>query len=212
MLILLAVRPTTGVWPLEAAREAANRAAILDGLRRELKKGDKALVSNSAYRRYFKTPERGHFAADEARVAADARLDGLFVLRTNTRLTAPQAMLRYRELLMVEQLFETAKALLRTGPIDHQSDAAIRGHVFCSFLALVLRKELDERCAAKGFWPEWGDVVLDLERLQEVDVAQDGKRFILRTPVVGCAGQLFQAAGVALPPNIRELASDPTAA
>jgi hypothetical protein len=190
----------------EAERDAANRAAILAGLRRQLKKGDKALVNNSAYRRYLKTPARGHFEVDEARVAADAELDGVFVLRTNTKLTPLQAMLRYRELLVVEQLFRTAKALLRTRPIYHQSDAAIRGHVFCSFLALVLRKELEARGAAQGFRPEWTDVVLDLERLQEVEVAQDGKRFLLRTPVVGCAGKLFQATGVTLPPNIRELA------
>lgn len=194
--------------PDEAARDAANRAAILDGLRRQLAKGDKALVGNSAYRRYLKTPKRGHFKVDEARVAADAELDGLFVLRTNTRLTPLQAMLRYRELLVVEQLFRTAKALLRTRPIYHQSDAAIRGHVFCSFLALVLRKELEERCAANGLRPEWGDVVRDLERLQEIEVEQDGKRFLLRTPTTGCAGKLFQAAGVALPPNIREVAGD----
>ena len=51
-----------------------------------------------------------------------------------------------RDLLQVEDLFRTAKALMRTRPIYHSSDAAIRGHVFCSFLALVLRKELDERC------------------------------------------------------------------
>jgi hypothetical protein len=194
----------------EAARDAANRQAVLDGLRRQLKKGDKALIGNSAYRRYLKTPVRGHFAIDEARVAKDAELDGVFVLRTNTTLDPLQAMLRYRELLMVEQLFRTAKALLRTRPIYHQSDAAIRGHVFCSFLALVLRKELEARCAAQGLRPEWADVVLDLERLQEIEVEQDGKRFVLRTPTTGCAGKLFQAAGVALPPNIRERASTRT--
>ena len=44
----------------------------------------------------------------------------------------------------------------------------------------------------------------DLDRLQEVEVEQDGKRFILRTPVTGCAGKLFQTLGVALPPNLRD--------
>jgi hypothetical protein len=68
----------------------------------------------------------------------------------------------------VEQLFRTAKSLMRTRPIYHSSDAAIRGHVFCSFLALVLRKELDERCRNAGWRPEWGDVLRGLDRLQEV--------------------------------------------
>jgi hypothetical protein len=118
-----------------------------------------------------------------------------------------QAVLRYRDLLGVEQLFRTAKALMRTRPIYHSSDAAIRGHVFCSFLALVLCKDLDARCRKAGIQPEWGDVLRDLDRLQEVAITKDGRRMILRTPASGVIGPLFKAAGVALPPNIREPAA-----
>ena len=189
--------------PAEAEKDAAERDAIVTNLRRALKAGDKALVGNAGYRRFLKAPEVG-FAIDEARVAEDARFDGIFVLRTNTTLDPLQAMLRYRELQGVEQLFRSAKSLLATRPIFHKCDATIRGHVFCSFLALVLKKELADRCAARNFQPEWDDVRRDLDRLQEVEVKQDGKRFILRTPTTGCAGKLFQMLGVALPPNIRD--------
>jgi transposase len=48
-------------------------------------------------------------------------------------------MLRYRDLLQVEDLLRRAKAILKIRPIYHSSDAAIRGHVFCSFLALMLQ-------------------------------------------------------------------------
>jgi hypothetical protein len=107
--------------------------------------------------------------------------------------------------------FSTPKhTLLATRPIYHQTDAAIRGHVFCSFLALVLRKELEERLAAARLKPEWRELLADLDRLQEIDAEQDGKHFILRTPVTGVAGRAFQAVGVALPPNIRD--ADPTPA
>jgi hypothetical protein len=101
---------------------------------------------------------------------------------------------------------------LPTRPVYHQTDAAIRGHVFCSFLALVLRKELEDRLAAARLKPEWRDLLADLDRLQEIEVAQDGKRLILRTPVTGVAGKAFQAVGVALPPNIRDAAAAPAAA
>jgi hypothetical protein len=187
----------------EAERDAAERDAIVANLRQALRRGDKALVGNAGYRRFLKAPAQG-FAIDEARVAADARFDGIFVLRTNTTLDPLQAMLRYRELQGVEQLFRSAKSLLATRPIFHKCDATIRGHVFCSFLALVLRKELQDRLAAAGLAPEWAEVLRDLDRLQEVEVEQDAKRFILRTPVTGCAGKLFQTLGVALPPNIRD--------
>jgi hypothetical protein len=104
-------------------------------------------------------------------------------------------MLRYRDRLVVEHLFRSEKALLATRPIYHQTAAAIRGHVFCSFLAVVLRKELEERLTAARLKPEWRELLADLDRLQEIEVEQDGKHFILRTPVTGVAGKARQAVG-----------------
>jgi hypothetical protein len=191
----------------EAIKDAADREAIVANLRQALGRGDKALVGNSGYRRFLKAPQQG-FAIDDKRVAEDARFDGIFVLRTNTTLDPLQVMLRYRDLQGVEQLFRSAKSLLATRPIFHKCDATIRGHVFCSFLALVLRKELQDRLAAAGLTLEWAEVLRDLDRLQEVEVDQDGKRFVLRTPVTGCAGKLFQTLAIALPPNIRATAPE----
>jgi Transposase DDE domain len=191
----------------EAAKDAADRRAIVAGLEQQLKRGDKALIGNSAYRRYLRTTsDRRAFEIDPGKLADEARYDGIFVLRTNARLTPLQAVLRYRDLMQVEALFRTAKALMRTRPIYHASDAAIRGHVFCSFLALILRKELDERCRNAGFRPEWGDLLRDLDRLQEVEIRKDGQQIILRTPATGVIGPLFKAARIALPLNLRETA------
>ncbi|WP_026987648.1 IS1634 family transposase [Fodinicurvata fenggangensis] len=196
----------------ETRKDRADRAAILEALERQLKKGDKALVGNSAYRRYLRkagepagTPGAA-FEIDAGKLAEEARYDGIFVLRTNARISPLQAVLRYRDLLQVEELFRNAKALMRTRPIYHSSDAPIRGHVFCSFLALVLRKELQARCAAAGLKPEWGEVLRDLDRLQDIEFAKDGKTMGVRTPATGVAGSLFKAVGVALPPNLRDVA------
>src|ERR671939_866306 len=188
----------------EAEKDAADRRAIIEALDQQLKRGDKALIGNSAYRRYLRATSKKAFAIEVGKVAEEARYDGLFVLRTNARITPLRAVLRYRDLIQVEQLFRTAKALMRTRPIYHSSDAAIRGHVFCSFLALILRKELDERCRMAGFRPEWGDLLRDLDRLQEVAISKDGQQMTLRTPATGLLGPLFKAARIALPPNIRD--------
>ncbi|MFO8074126.1 MAG: hypothetical protein R6V85_19880 [Polyangia bacterium] len=56
----------------------------------------------------------------------------------------------YKMLWMVEHLFRTVKFILDTRPIYHKWDETIRGHVFCSFLALILMRELQDRMAAKG--------------------------------------------------------------
>ena len=196
----------------EAEKDRADRQAIVEGLERQLKKGDKALIGNAAYKRYLRRPASPDPAADGTpafeidvgKLAEEARYDGIFVLRTNARLTALQAMLRYRDLLQVEALFRTAKATLDTRPIFHSSDAAIRGHVFCSFLALVLAKELKDRCARVGLRPEWDRLIRDLDRLQSGDIERDGRTITVRTPVTGDVGPVFRAVGVALPPNIAE--------
>ena len=188
----------------EAAKDKAERQTIIAGLQAQLKKGDKALVGNSAYRRYLRTTGKKAFEIDAGKLAEEARYDGIFVLRTNARITPLQAALRYRDLLQVETLFQAAKATLDTRPIYHSSDAAIRGHVFCSFLALVLQKELVRNCEAAGVKPEWQPLLRDLDRMQIATLTKDGKSITVRTPVTGQLGSIFKAAGIALPPNVQD--------
>ena len=187
----------------EARKDKADRQAIIDGLQSQLKKGDKALVGNSAFRRYIKTSGKS-FEIDLGKLADEARFDGITVLRTNTKVTPLQAIIRYRDLLQVETLFRAAKASFDTRPIFHQSDAAIRGHVFCSFLALVLAKELTRLCEATGLTPEWQPLLNDLDRLQQATIEKDGKTITTRTHVTGQVGNVFKAAGIALPSNLDE--------
>jgi Transposase DDE domain len=198
----------------EAKRDTAAREAILDSLRHKLKAGDKQLIGNAGYRRFLATPQAGHFEIDPARVAEDARFDGIYVLRTNSTLPFLSVALAYRQLWRVEAIFRTAKSILETRPIYHQTDAAIAGHLFCSFLALLLRKDLDERLSAAGVTAEWADIVRDLDRVEQITVEQPTKRFVLRPQAPGCAGSVFQAVGVALPPLLRQLpaATPPTQA
>jgi hypothetical protein len=147
----------------EAKKDAETRAELVAGLERKLAQGDKALVANKGFRRFLRTPEEDRFIIDREKIEADARFDGLFVLRTNTRIAALQVVLRYRNFLAVEDAFRTAKAVPATRPIYHKTDAGIRGHVFCTFLALVLRKELTDRLAAsRSTGIEWQRIVDDL--------------------------------------------------
>jgi Transposase DDE domain len=199
----------------EAEKDRAERQAIIAGLEQQLRRGDKSLIGNSAYRRYLrrvaapgtkgKNKPAPAFEIDAGKLAEEAQHDGIFVLRTNARITPLQAMLRYRELLEVETLFRKTKSVLRTRPIYHSSDAAIRGHVFCSFLALALQKELFERCRAAGLMPEWDDVLRSLDRLQQAEVSQGGKTWKVRTDVEATPSALLRACGIAIPPRIQSI-------
>jgi len=189
----------------EVEHDRAARAAIVAGLREHLQQGDKSLVGNKGYRRFLKVAGDGHFAVDEAKIAEEARYDGTWVLRTNTELPTAEVALQFKRLWLVEQWFRSCKSLLETRPIFHHCDDTIRGHVFCSFLALLLRHELQTRLQAKAKKYEWADVLRDLERVQQVEVEHQGKRFLLRSQLTGSAGKAFQAAGVAVPPTVQRV-------
>jgi len=187
----------------EAAAEAKAREAILAALEEQLRHGDKSLVGNKGYRRYLKAPSQGRFEIDQGKAKEEARYDGKWVLTTDLDMDAAAVALKYKELWRVESLFRSIKSVLETGPVYHQSDAAIRGHVFCSFLALVLLSELERRMADRGWKPEWMRLRNDLDRLQEIYVETSQDAFFLRTRPEGDAGKAVQAAGVALGPTVR---------
>jgi transposase len=190
----------------QVQHDRQQREQIVAALQEQLRQGDKSLVGNKGYRRYLKVEGEGHFAIDDAKLRDEARYDGTWVLRTNTKLAAADVALQYKKLWMVEEWFRSCKSLLQTRPIYHHCDDTIRGHVFCSFLALVLRQELQARLEARGHHFEWADIVQDLERVQYVEVAQGGRHYLLRSDFQGTAGHVFQSTGVAVPPTVQEVA------
>lgn len=192
----------------QARKDAHDRQAILASLEDRLSGGSvKSMVANRGYRKYLKTVTKGTLVIDAEKVELESRFDGKWVLRTNTKLDTAEVALRYKQLWMVEHLFRDVKTLLSTRPIYHKCDETIRGHVFCSFLALVLRHELQRRLEAHGAdHVEWAEMIRDLNRVRLVDVEAGGKHFRLRTQTPGQAGKVFQACGVALPPTVEQVA------
>jgi transposase len=188
----------------QARKEALDRQAIVEALQEQLKKNPKALIGNKGYRKYLKL-DRDHLRLDQEKIDREERFDGKWVLKTNTSLSPEQTALKYKELWQVEQVFREVKSVLETRPIFHKCDETIRGHVFCSFLALVLRKELDRRLDQTGHCFEWADIKQDLKSLQEIVIEEQGKSLVVRSECKGICGKVFQSVGVAVPPTIREL-------
>lgn len=187
----------------QARKDAHDRDLIISSLQEQLKAGDKSLVGNKGYRKFLKISGRNHFQVDEDKIRQEASFDGKWVLTTNTSLSASELALQYKQLWMVENVFRTMKSGLDTRPIFHRLDRTIRGHVFSSFLAILLRHELERRLAGKGYDFEWNEILRDLASVKDVTAEISGKNVIFRSEMKGCAGKVFQAAGVAIPSAIR---------
>jgi hypothetical protein len=194
----------------EARKDARDRQAILESLSQALKKGEKSLIGNKGFRRYLSS-QGPSFFIDEKKIEEESRYDGKWVLTTNTDLSPKDAALKYKELWMVEDIFRSMKSLLETRPVFHKFKDTILGHTWCSFLALVLRKELQRRIVdmhkqdPQEDLPEWADIIRDLGALRETELEVGNKRFILRSEARGWVGKVFKACHIALPPVIRQI-------
>ena len=189
----------------ERRKDAHDREAIVAHLKEQLRQGDKSLVGNKGYRRYLKVQGDHHFAIDEKQIKTEARYDGLWVLRTNTLYNAETVAHVYKALWTVEEIIRTTKSIMDTRPIYHRCNETIRGHVFCSFLALLLKTELERRLKFANLQCEWARVIRGLEALQQVEATFQDKRFVLPSQLTSEASAALRATGVAAPPTLREL-------
>ena len=88
------------------------------------------------------------FSVSEARVAAEAALDGLYVIRTSVAeadMSAEAAVLNYKRLAEVERAFRTLKGVdLQVRPIRHRLETRVKAHIFLSMLAYYVQWHLTQ--------------------------------------------------------------------
>jgi hypothetical protein len=191
--------------PEEAAKDAAARAAVIAKLEKTLAEhGPKSVIGNRGFKRFIQVA-RGSVTIDRAAIEADARLDGKFVLRTNTDLPTPEVAMTYKGLWRVERTFREQKSTLDIRPIYHHRDDASIGHIVASFLALRLEVDLQRRLDERGSKTPWLDLMRDLNEVRAVELELDGKRYRLRTDLPGMANEALAAAGVRAPAIVQEI-------
>jgi len=92
--------------------------------------------------------DRFAFQIDEARVAAEAALDGIYVIRTSVpseRLDAADAVRHYKRLSDVERAFRSLKTIdLKVRPIRHRLEERVRAHIFLCMLAYYVEWHMRE--------------------------------------------------------------------
>jgi hypothetical protein len=192
--------------PEAAKKDAAARAALVAKLEATLQHGPKAVLGNKGFARFLSI-RPGSVTLNRAALAADARLDGKFVLRTNTALPAAEVARAYKGLWRVERTFREQKSTLEVRPLYHHRDDTSIGHIVASFLALRLEVDLQRRLDERGVEVAWPDLMRDLGQVQAVEVTVDGRRYRLRTDLTGSAHHAFAAAGVRPPPPVTPLGS-----
>ena len=156
--------------------------------------------------RFLRTTPSGLLRLDAAKVAADARLDGKYLLRTcDPHLTAEDIALGYKQLLEVERGWRDMKQVLDLRPVYHRLEDRIRAHVLLCWLALLLARIVETRASTPDTATTWPRARDQLQRLHVGTFTGPAGVFRQTTPPSAEVRRLHQVLDIALPPRILDL-------
>jgi transposase len=190
-----------------AALRAKAKAAAGDRRRGAQQQADDHLKAECALRdhptlgRWLRQTPGGRLVIDRAKVRAEARLDGKFLLSTSDPdLSAADVALGYKNLLEAERAFRDLKTTLELRPVWHRLERRIRAHVLLCWLALLLVRVAERQSAQT-----WRRINTELGRLQLVTLSGPTGRVEQTTTLTPTQRELFTATGVAPPPRVTSL-------
>lgn len=135
-----------------AAKDRHNRDKGIQRLRKAYASGKikKQNVNQRGYNKFLIIEKDVMVSIDEAKIAADARWDGLKSYVTNTDLPAGEVIEQYHGLWVVERAFRITKGTLEARPIFHFTERRIEAHICICFVAYKLYKELERMLRLLG--------------------------------------------------------------
>jgi transposase len=179
--------------------DTARRKAEAAHLRAEC-----ALRDHPTLGRWLRQRPNGRLVIDRAKVKAEARLDGKYLLATSDPdLSAEDVALGYKNLLEAERGFRDLKSQLLLRPVFHRLEHRIRAHVLLCWLALLLTRVAERACEQS-----WRRISRETSRLQQVTLAGEAGTIVQTTPLRPTQRAIYQALSIDPPPRVS--AFDPT--
>ncbi|MCA1698211.1 MAG: IS1634 family transposase [Actinobacteria bacterium] len=155
------------------------------------------LRSHRTIGRYLRQTKTGQLIVDRAKIRAEARLDGKYLLTSSDdTLTPEDVALGYKNLLEAERGFRDLKGTLLMRPVFHRKQDRIRAHVLICFLALVIVRVAETRTGQT--WRTIGD---ELGPIKQGHFRSPTGEFTQRTELTADQRHLLGALGVPEPPR-----------
>jgi hypothetical protein len=160
-----------------------------------------ALRDHPALGRWLRQDARGRLVIDTAKVRAETRLDGKYLLVTSDPdLSAEDVALGYKNLLEAERGFRDLKSTLELRPVFHRLEARIRAHVLLCWLALLLIRVAERRTGQT-----WPALARELGRLHAVTLTGPTGTVTQTTELTTAQQGILRTCGVTPPPRITAL-------
>jgi transposase len=160
-----------------------------------------ALRDHPTLGRYLRQTATGRLVIDRAKIQAEQRLDGKYLLSTSDPdLSAEDVALGYKNLLEAERGFRDLKSTLELRPVFHRLERRIRAHILLCWLALLMI-----RLAERQTGQTWRRIALDLQRLHLVCLTGPIGSVTHTTTLTAAQREIFTALGVDPPSRVTAL-------
>src|SRR5215204_3931041 len=148
--------------------------------------------------RWIRQLTSGRLVIDRAKVKAEERLDGKYLLATSDPdISAEDVALGYKNLLEAERGFRDMKTTLVLRPVFHRLERRIRAHVLICWLALLLT-----RVAERSSGQTWRRIERETSRLAQVTLAGEAGTVAQTTPLRPAHKAIYQALSIEPPPRV----------
>jgi hypothetical protein len=148
--------------------------------------------------RFLRVTPKGLLRLDAAKVKAEQRLDGKYLLRcSDPTLSAEDIALGYKQLLEVERGWRDMKTTLDLRPVFHRREDRIRAHILLCWLALLLI-----RVAETETGHTWTKIRTAIDRLHLGVFTGPAGTFAQRTELSQPQKALFTKLRITEPPRI----------
>jgi hypothetical protein len=160
-----------------------------------------ALADHPSLGRYLRQLRSGRLVIDRAKVAAEERLDGKYLLSSSDPdLSAEDIALGYLNLLEAERGFRDLKQTLELRPVFHRLEERIRAHVVLCWLALLLI-----RVAERQAGQTWRRIATELGRLHLVTLCGPAGRITQTSALTEAQRAIYAATQIEPPPRVTAL-------
>ncbi len=187
---------------IRAQRERDRTRQLSDKARGKAEAGhvraECALRDHPTLGRWLRQQPNGRLVIDRAKVKAETRLDGKYLLATSDPdLSAEDVALGYKNLLEAERGFRDLKSQLLLRPVFHRLEHRIRAHVLLCWLALLLT-----RVAERHSGQTWRRIERETSRLAQVTLAGEAGTIVQTTPLRPTQRAIYQALSIDPPPRV----------
>ena len=187
-------------WTQSRAKKDAHDREVLIEKAREVLEG-KSKLRKPGKAKYLSVKEEVQYL-DEAKILEDEKWDGIYTIRTNSRLSKEEICNQYHQLWKIEDCFRVMKSHLKIRPVYHWKPSRVTGHLVLCFLTFALERHLEIELHKNNLKLSPAKIREAISQMQASLVEINGKKYLMRSQLEKDSKKILKILAIAIPQDL----------